>query len=43
MLVFTWQPAIIPSGMHAYHKQPNFRHDDFFKDNFAAYKKKFEI
>ena len=30
-------------GHHAYHKQPSFRHDDFFKEHFAAYKKQFEI
>ena len=30
-------------GMHAYHKQPSFRHDDFFKDHFAEYKKQFAI
>ena len=30
-------------GKHAYHKQPSFRHDDFFKNNFAEFKKQFEI
>lgn len=30
-------------GMHAYHKQPSFRHDDFFKDHFSEYKKQFAI
>jgi len=30
-------------GMHAYHKQPSFRHDDFFKNHFAEYKKQFAI
>ena len=30
-------------GHHAYHRQPSFRHDDFFKNHFAEYKKKFEI
>ena len=30
-------------GHHAYHRQPSFRHDDFFKKHFAEYKKKFEI
>ena len=30
-------------GMHAYHKLPSFRHDDFFKDHFSEYKKQFAI
>ena len=30
-------------GMHAYHKLPSFRHDDFFKNHFAEYKKQFAI
>lgn len=30
-------------GMHAYHKQENFRHDEFFKTHFAEYKEKFAI
>ena len=30
-------------GKHAYHKQPSFRHDDFFKNHFAEYKEKFAI
>ena len=30
-------------GMHAYPKLPSFRHDDFFKDHFAEYKKQFAI
>ena len=30
-------------GHHAYHRQPSFRHDDFFKKHFAEYKKQFEI
>ena len=30
-------------GKHAYHKQPSFRHDDFFKNNFADFKEKFKI
>ena len=30
-------------GKHAYHKQPSFRHDDFFKNNFADFKEQFKI
>ena len=30
-------------GKHAYHKQPSFRHDDFFKNSFAEFKEKFKI
>ena len=30
-------------GMHAYHKQPEFRHDEFFKEHFAKYKERFSI
>ena len=30
-------------GKHAYHKQPSFRHDDFFKNSFAEYKERFGI
>ena len=30
-------------GLHAYHLQPEFRHDDFFNEHFAEYKKQFDI
>ena len=30
-------------GLHAYHLQPDFRQDEFFKNNFAEYSKKFSI
>ena len=30
-------------GLHAYHLQPDFRQDDFFRDHFAEYQKKFAL
>ena len=30
-------------GLHAYHLQPDFRQDDFFRDHFAEYQKKFSL
>ena len=30
-------------GLHAYHLQPDFRQDDFFRDHFAEYQKKYAL
>ena len=30
-------------GLHAYHKQPDFRQDEFFKNHFEEYQKRFAI
>lgn len=30
-------------GLHAYHLQPDFRQDDFFREHFAEYQKKFSL